>query len=130
MELALVLDGSDSVGQADFNKLKTWTNGNHTYTPQYGNYSDGILGLIDKLQIKQYGTQVGVIKYATSIKEISALSDNAEDIKAKVSRVPWIQGKTNTGGALEKVRTSLFANAREAVNKGTCFCITNRTMVV
>ena len=25
-------------------------------------------GLIDKLQIKQYGTQVGVIKYATSIK--------------------------------------------------------------
>ena len=37
--------------------------------------------------------------------------------KARVSRVQWKQGKTNTGGALERARTRLFANSRPNVPK-------------
>ena len=64
MDLALVLDGSDSVGNEDFGKLKEWTK-----------------DFIDNLQIDKYGAQVGVIKYATIIREVSPLSSDIDDLK-------------------------------------------------
>ena len=100
MELAILLDGSDSVGNENFEKLKTWTN-----------------EFIGGLEVQKYGTQVGVIKYATLIRDISPLSSNIDEIKAKVSQVKWRQGKTNTGGALERARTKLFSDARTGVPK-------------
>ena len=68
MDLALVLDGSDSVGNADFEKLKNWSK-----------------SFIENLQVDKYGAKVGVIKYATSIKDVSPMSSDIEDIK--VSRL-------------------------------------------
>ena len=67
MELAILLDGSDSVGNENFEKLKTWTN-----------------EFIGGLEVQKYGTQVGVIKYATIIRDISPLSSNIDEIKARV----------------------------------------------
>ena len=64
MDLALVLDGSDSVGNADFEKLKSWSK-----------------SFIENLQVDKYGAKVGVIKYATSIKDVSPMSSDIEDIK-------------------------------------------------
>ena len=64
MDLALVLDGSDSVGNADFEKLKNWSK-----------------SFIENLQVDKYGAKVGVIKYATSIKDVSPMSSDIEDIK-------------------------------------------------
>jgi collagen type VI alpha len=101
MDLALVLDGSDSVGNADFEKLKNWSK-----------------SFIENLQVDKYGAKVGVIKYATSIKDVSPMSSDIEDIKRRIDRVSWIQGYTNTGAALERVRTKLFAEGgRENVPK-------------
>ena len=67
MDLALVLDGSDSVGNADFEKLKNWSK-----------------SFIENLQVDKYGAQVGVIKYATSIKDVSPMSSDIEDIKVSL----------------------------------------------
>ena len=67
MDLALVLDGSDSVGNADFEKLKNWSK-----------------SFIENLQVDKYGAKVGVIKYATSIKDVSPMSSDIEDIKVSI----------------------------------------------
>ena len=65
--LALVVDGSDSVGAADFEKLKNWAK-----------------SFIENLQVDKYGAKVGVIKYATSIKDVSPMSSDIEDIKVSL----------------------------------------------
>lgn len=66
MDMAIILDGSDSVGAKNFEKLKDWTN-----------------GFIKNLQVQKYGTQVGVIKYATLIRNTSPLSSNVDEITVR-----------------------------------------------
>ena len=63
MDMAILLDGSDSVKNENFEKLKVWTN-----------------GFIKNLQVQKFGTQVGVIKYASIIRDIAPLSSDVDDI--------------------------------------------------
>ncbi|CAG5078717.1 Oidioi.mRNA.OKI2018_I69.PAR.g9066.t1.cds [Oikopleura dioica] len=99
MDMAIVFDGSDSVKADNFKKLKTWT----------GEF-------IDKLGVQEYGVQVGLVKYATSIIKVSDLSTDIAELKEKLMKVPFIQGKTNTGGALERAQ-QMLAEGRPSVPK-------------
>ena len=67
MELAILLDGSDSVKRTNFEKLKEWTN-----------------EFVAGLEVQKYGTRVGVIKYATYIRNIADLSDDVTDIQVEL----------------------------------------------
>jgi len=99
MELGILIDSSGSVGSRNFEKLKNWT-----------------VDLIEKLQIKEYGTRVGVVKYETRVLDIMPLSSDVLELTMKITELRWTRGKTNTGAALEYLRTHTFASNRPGVN--------------
>jgi hypothetical protein len=89
-----VLDGSGSITLSYFEKMKSF-----------------LIRLIEQLDVGSQGTHVGLLQFSHSLKtkiEFSLGEHNTfEKIKEAISKMPYQEGGTDTGNALEVVNTEV-----------------------
>ncbi|XP_078580606.1 uncharacterized protein LOC144864418 isoform X3 [Branchiostoma floridae x Branchiostoma japonicum] len=98
-DLALLLDGSGSVGADNFNLVKQFAK-----------------RLVDNFEISQTDTKVGVVQYSSSSNVefyLNAFSTKQAVLDA-IDAVTYQQGGTNTGAAITFTMQEIFASANGA----------------
>ena len=93
-DVFFVLDGSGSITLSYFEKMKSF-----------------LIRLIEQLDVGSQGTHVGLLQFSHSLKtkiEFSLGEHNTfEKIKEAISKMPYQEGGTDTGNALEVVNTEV-----------------------
>ncbi|KAF7643602.1 hypothetical protein LDENG_00236660, partial [Lucifuga dentata] len=97
MDLVFVIDGSKSLGPANFELVKQLVN-----------------GIVDSLDISSSGTRVGLLQYSTKVCTEFSLSQysTAQDVMQAVDRIQYMGRGSMTGSALRHMFESSFT-ARE-----------------
>lgn len=105
LDIAFVLDSSTSVGRTNFGKML-----------------DFVRQLVKEASLDSNGVRVGLMTYSTNSEIIIQLNEfqNKEKLLAKIERVPYNYGNTNTADAIRKMRTEMFSKRngdRDGVKK-------------
>ncbi|XP_047238857.1 cartilage matrix protein isoform X1 [Girardinichthys multiradiatus] len=103
IDTVFVIDGSKSVRPENFELVKKWIN-----------------QIIDKLDVSDSKTHVGLVQYSSTVKTEFMLGryNNKKDLKEAVKKMDYMGGGTMTGMALDQTVKSVFARgARPGVQK-------------
>ncbi|XP_072249450.1 matrilin-2-like [Leuresthes tenuis] len=102
MDLVFVIDGSKSLGPANFELVKQLVN-----------------SIVDSLDISRTGTHVGLIQYSTKVRTEFTLGQyvTAQDIKQAVNRMQYMGRGSMTGSALQHMFEHSFS-AKEGARPG------------
>lgn len=101
LELVFVIDSSESVGPENFEVVKDFVN-----------------ALIDRVTVSQDTSQIGVVLFSHVNMVVVSLEQqpSQEEIKAAVSRMPYLGEGTFTGSAIHRAN-QLFRASRPGVRK-------------
>nr|XP_054596475.1 matrilin-2 isoform X4 [Nothobranchius furzeri] len=99
MDVVFVIDGSKSLGPANFELVKQFVN-----------------GMVDSLNISRMGTHVGLIQYSTKVRTEFTLSQyvTAQGIKQAVAQIQYMGRGSMTGSALRHMFESSFSDKEGA----------------
>ncbi|KAM4740344.1 matrilin-4 isoform 3-T4 [Anableps anableps] len=99
IDLVLLIDGSKSVRPQNFELVKKFVN-----------------QVVDSLDVSAHGTRVGLVQYSSRVRTEFPLSmyHTAEDIKAAVMKVDYMEKGTMTGLALKHMLEYSFSEAEGA----------------
>ncbi|XP_015256603.1 PREDICTED: matrilin-4 isoform X13 [Cyprinodon variegatus] len=99
IDLVLLIDGSKSVRPQNFELVKKFVN-----------------QVVDSLDVSARGTRVGLVQYSSRVRTEFPLSmyHTAEDIKAAVLKVDYMEKGTMTGLALKHMLENSFSEAEGA----------------
>ncbi|XP_049590228.1 matrilin-4 isoform X3 [Syngnathus scovelli] len=99
MDLVLLIDGSKSVRPHNFELVKKFVN-----------------KVVDMLDVSEHGTRVGLVQYSSRVKTEFTLDrfHSADDIKAAVNKMPYMEKGTMTGLALQHMLESSFSETEGA----------------
>lgn len=99
IDLVLLIDGSKSVRPQNFELVKKFVN-----------------QVVDSLDVSAQGTRVGLVQYSSRVRTEFPLSmyQTAEDIKAAVMKVDYMEKGTMTGLALKHMLENSFSEAEGA----------------
>ncbi|XP_061147030.1 matrilin-4 isoform X4 [Syngnathus typhle] len=99
MDLVLLIDGSKSVRPHNFELVKKFVN-----------------KVVDTLDVSEHGTRVGLVQYSSRVKTEFTLDrfHSADDIKAAVNKMPYMEKGTMTGVALQHMMESSFSETEGA----------------
>lgn len=94
MDLVFIIDGSKSLGPANFELVKQFVN-----------------SIVDSLDISRTGTHVGLLQYSTKVRPEFTLGQytTARSIKQAVSRIQYMGRGSLTGSALRHMFESSFS---------------------
>ncbi|XP_034029403.1 matrilin-2-like [Thalassophryne amazonica] len=94
LDLVFVIDGSKSLGPANFELVKQFVN-----------------GIVDSLDISSKGTHVGLLQYSTKVRTEFTLGQytTVQDVKQAVARVEYMGRGSMTGSALRHMFESSFS---------------------
>ncbi|XP_028281321.1 matrilin-2-like isoform X2 [Parambassis ranga] len=94
MDLVFVIDGSKSLGPANFELVKQFVN-----------------SIVESLDISRKGTHVGLLQYSTKVRTEFTLGQysTGRDIKQAVSRMQYMGRGSMTGSALRHMFESSFS---------------------
>ncbi|XP_029958686.1 matrilin-2-like [Salarias fasciatus] len=103
MDLVFIIDGSKSLGPANFERVKQF-----------------VSGIVDSLDISKAGTHVGLLQYSTKVRSEFSLGKytTAQDIKRAVSRMQYMGRGSMTGSALRHMFEQSFT-AKEGARPNT-----------
>nr|XP_018671382.1 collagen alpha-6(VI) chain-like isoform X2 [Ciona intestinalis] len=101
MDLIFLIDGSNSIGPREFETTKEW-----------------IGSFVREFEIGEYNTKIGVVQYSSRVRSEIDIGDydSKADLLAAISSIEFAAGNTNTGSALEYVRTVGFSGRHGARN--------------
>ncbi|XP_014876746.1 matrilin-4 isoform X1 [Poecilia latipinna] len=99
IDLVLLIDGSKSVRPQNFELVKKFVN-----------------QVVDSLDVSAHGTRVGLVQYSSRVRTEFPLNmyHTAEDIKAAVMKVDYMEKGTMTGLALKHMLEYSFSEAEGA----------------
>uniref|UniRef100_A0A8C8DUF6 Matrilin-1 n=1 Tax=Oryzias sinensis TaxID=183150 RepID=A0A8C8DUF6_9TELE len=101
-DVVFVIDGSKSVRPENFELVKKWIN-----------------QIIDKLDVSDAKTHVGLVQYSSSVREEFPLGryNNKKDLKDAVKKMAYMERGTMTGQALNFMVENSFGRSRPGVAK-------------
>jgi len=90
------MDGSGSIGSSNFDLMKSF-----------------LSSLVSRLDINSGNTRVGLITYSSNVGSSFDLNDysTVTSVQSAILALNYPGGATNTGGALEYVRTTMLTPA-------------------
>ncbi|XP_047204317.1 matrilin-4 isoform X2 [Girardinichthys multiradiatus] len=99
IDLVLLIDGSKSVRPQNFELVKKFVN-----------------QVVDSLDVSAHGTRIGLVQYSSRVRTEFPLNmyHTAEDIKAAVMKVDYMEKGTMTGLALKHMLENSFSEAEGA----------------
>ncbi|XP_061583027.1 matrilin-4 isoform X2 [Cololabis saira] len=99
IDLVLLIDGSKSVRPQNFELVKKFVN-----------------QVVDSLDVSVHGTRVGLVQYSSRVRTEFPLNmyHTAEEIKAAVMKVDYMEKGTMTGLALKQMLENSFSEAEGA----------------
>lgn len=90
LNIVMILDASGSIGLADFQKAK-----------------DATIDMVQQMNVNPRKVHVGYIYYASDVRVAATLLENEQDKQRLINQIrniPYLNGMTATGDALEKAR--------------------------
>ncbi|XP_077386253.1 matrilin-4 isoform X2 [Festucalex cinctus] len=99
VDLVLLIDGSKSVRPHNFQLVKKFVN-----------------EVVDTLDVSEYGTRVGLVQYSSRVRTEFTLGQfhSADDVKAAVMKMAYMEKGTMTGLALQHMLERSFSEAEGA----------------